>query len=180
MLADLAGDLAQTAQSRQRRPSRGGCPPLGFANHQLSHRCRTALEVCVRPGFGGVGKSAGSASPKVWPNADWVKAGVARTEASRQEVLNQANIQANKLIEEAQAAAHGAGTGNCKRPSPRRADHCQGSAEIPCRGQNRMLIELRREVGRLVVDTTTKVTGKILTPEDQKRLADETSRQLAA
>jgi F-type H+-transporting ATPase subunit b len=43
-----------------------------------------------------------------------------------------------------------------------------------------MLAELRREVGRLVVDTTGKVTGKILTPADQQRLADETSRQLAA
>jgi F-type H+-transporting ATPase subunit b len=43
-----------------------------------------------------------------------------------------------------------------------------------------MLVELKREVGRLVVQTTTTVTGKILTPEDQKRLADETSRQLAA
>ncbi len=32
----------------------------------------------------------------------------------------------------------------------------------------------------LVVETTTKVTGKILTPDDQKRLADETVRQLAA
>ena len=32
----------------------------------------------------------------------------------------------------------------------------------------------------IVVDTTTKVTGKVLTPDDQKRLADETSRQLAA
>ena len=44
----------------------------------------------------------------------------------------------------------------------------------------RMLVELKREVGRLVVQTTTTVTGKILTPEDQKRLAEETSKQLAA
>jgi F-type H+-transporting ATPase subunit b len=43
-----------------------------------------------------------------------------------------------------------------------------------------MLTELRREVGRLVVETTSKVTGKVLTPDDQKRLADETTRQLAA
>ena len=34
------------------------------------------------------------------------------------------------------------------------------------------------EVGRLVVQTTATVTGKVLTPEDQKRLAEETSRQL--
>jgi F-type H+-transporting ATPase subunit b len=43
-----------------------------------------------------------------------------------------------------------------------------------------MLADLRREVGRLVVDTTRKVTGKVLTTDDQKRLAEETSRELAA
>ena len=43
-----------------------------------------------------------------------------------------------------------------------------------------MLAELKREVGRLVVQTTATVTGKILTPDDQKRLAEETTRQLAA
>ena len=44
----------------------------------------------------------------------------------------------------------------------------------------RMLAELRREVGRLVVETTAKVTGKVLTLDDQKRLAEETNRELAA
>ena len=43
-----------------------------------------------------------------------------------------------------------------------------------------MLAELKREVGRLVVDTTARVTGKVLTPEDQQRLAQETTQQLAA
>jgi F-type H+-transporting ATPase subunit b len=42
-----------------------------------------------------------------------------------------------------------------------------------------MLAELRREVGRLVVQTTESVTGKILTVDDQRRLAEETARQLA-
>ena len=32
----------------------------------------------------------------------------------------------------------------------------------------------------LVVQTTTKVTGKVLTPDDQKRLAEETAKQVAA
>jgi len=43
-----------------------------------------------------------------------------------------------------------------------------------------MKAELRREVGRLVVATTAKVTGKILTADDQTRLAEETNKQLAA
>jgi len=44
----------------------------------------------------------------------------------------------------------------------------------------RTMSQLKRELGRLVVDTTTKVTGKILTPEDQKRLQEEASRQVAS
>jgi F-type H+-transporting ATPase subunit b len=43
-----------------------------------------------------------------------------------------------------------------------------------------MLADLKREVGRLVIRTTATVTGKVLTADDQKRLAEETARQLAS
>jgi F-type H+-transporting ATPase subunit b len=39
--------------------------------------------------------------------------------------------------------------------------------------------QLKRELGRLVVDTTAKVTGKVLTPDDQKRLQEEATREIA-
>jgi hypothetical protein len=35
-------------------------------------------------------------------------------------------------------------------------------------------------VGQLVVKTTAQVAGKVLTMDDQKRLVDETNKQLAA
>ncbi len=44
----------------------------------------------------------------------------------------------------------------------------------------RMKAELRREVGRLVVQATAKVTGKVLTSEDQRRLNEETAKVVAA
>ena len=44
----------------------------------------------------------------------------------------------------------------------------------------RMLQELRKEVGQLVVKTTAAVAGKVLTMDDQKRLVEETNKQLAA
>ena len=44
----------------------------------------------------------------------------------------------------------------------------------------RMLTELRREVGRLVVQTTAAVIGKVLTPDDQRRLSEETAKRLSA
>jgi F-type H+-transporting ATPase subunit b len=43
-----------------------------------------------------------------------------------------------------------------------------------------MLGDLKREVGRLVVETTERVAGKVLTMDDQKRLIDETNKQIAA
>jgi F-type H+-transporting ATPase subunit b len=42
-----------------------------------------------------------------------------------------------------------------------------------------MLADVKHEVGRLVVQTTAKVAGKVLTPEDHRRLAEETARQLS-
>jgi F-type H+-transporting ATPase subunit b len=41
-----------------------------------------------------------------------------------------------------------------------------------------MLAETKREVGRLVLQTTAAVAGRVLTPEDQRRLSEETARQL--
>ena len=44
----------------------------------------------------------------------------------------------------------------------------------------RMLAELWHEVGHLVVQTTAAVAGKVLTADDQRRLAEETTRRLIA
>src|SRR5229473_901696 len=43
----------------------------------------------------------------------------------------------------------------------------------------RTMESMKRELGRLVVETTAKVTGKVLTSEDQKRLQEEAARQVA-
>ena len=44
----------------------------------------------------------------------------------------------------------------------------------------RTMESLKRELGRLVVDTTAKVAGKVLTPEDQQRLQQEAARHVAS
>ncbi len=113
-------------------------------------------------------------------NADRIKAELARTEAARQEVMSQANAQANKLIEEARGAAARVQEQETQKAIAAAEQILAKAREAAAQDHARMLAELRREVGRLVVDTTSKVTGKILTSEDQKRLADETTRQLAA
>ena len=112
-------------------------------------------------------------------NAEKITTELHRTEAARLEVLNQANTQANKLIEEARAAANRVREEETQKAIAAAEQIITKAREAAAADHARMLTELKREVGRLVVQTTATVTGKILTPEDQKRLAEETSRQLA-
>jgi F-type H+-transporting ATPase subunit b len=113
-------------------------------------------------------------------NADRIKAELAKTEAARQEVLNQANIQANRLIEEARAAAARVQEQETQKAITAAEQIIAKAREAAAQDHARMLAELKREVGHLVVATTARVTGKILTPQDQQRLTEETTRQLAA
>src|SRR3989440_2055169 len=112
-------------------------------------------------------------------NAEKSKAELVRTEAQRQEVLAQANTQANKLIEEARAAAARVQEQETQKAIAAAEQIIVKAREAAAQDHARMLIELKREVGRLVVQTTATVTGKILTPEDQRRIAEETARQVS-
>jgi F-type H+-transporting ATPase subunit b len=113
-------------------------------------------------------------------NAEKIKSDVAKTEIERQKILADAGDKANKLIDDArQAAARVRETETQKAISA--AEQIVAKArEAAAQDHDRMLAELKREVGRLVVQTTATVTGKILTPDDQRRLAEETKKQLAA
>jgi F-type H+-transporting ATPase subunit b len=113
-------------------------------------------------------------------NAEKIAAELARTDAQRQEVMAQANEQANKLIGEARAAAAGVRERETRKAVAAAEDILIKAHEAAAREHDRMLAELKREVGRLVVQATAAVTGKILTAEDQRRLVEETVRQVAA
>jgi len=113
-------------------------------------------------------------------NAEQIKAELARTEAQRQEVMAQANAQANKFIEEARAAAARVLEQETRKAIAAAEQIMIKAREAAAQDHERMLGELKREVGRLVVQATTTVTGKILTSEDQRRLAEETAKHVAA
>ena len=51
--------------------------------------------------------------------------------------------------------------------------------EAAARDHTRLLAEARHEIGRLVIQTAAAVTGKVLTAEDHRRLAEETAQRLA-
>ncbi len=113
-------------------------------------------------------------------NADKIKAELAATEVKRLEVLNQANDQANKLIEQAREAAARVQAQETQRAVAAAEQIVAKAREASAQDHARMLIELKREVGRLVVQTTAAVTGKVLTPDDQRRLIEDTNSQLGA
>jgi F-type H+-transporting ATPase subunit b len=113
-------------------------------------------------------------------NADKIKAELARTEADRQKILAEAGDKANKLIEDARAAAARVSEVETQKAIAAAEQIVSKAREAAAQERAVMLAQLKREVGRLVVQTTATVTGKILTPDDQRRLAEETEKQLSA
>jgi F-type H+-transporting ATPase subunit b len=113
-------------------------------------------------------------------NAEQIKAELARTEAQRQVVLAQANVEANRLIEEARTAAARVHQEEMKKSMAAAEGILARAREAAALDRERMWAELRAEVGRLVVATTSAVVGKVLTADDHRRLAEETSRRLPA
>jgi F-type H+-transporting ATPase subunit b len=92
--------------------------------------------------------------------------------------MSQAHAEASKFIESAHAAASQVQALETEKAIAAAEQIMAKAREAAAQDHARMLAELRREVGRLVVHTSAAVTGKILTPEDQRRLAEETVRQL--
>src|SRR5881398_766186 len=112
-------------------------------------------------------------------NAEKIKKQLAKAEERYAEILAKANAEAQKMIDEArQSSAHLA--------ERKQQEAIAAAEQIITKARETSAIEhertmesLKRELGRLVVDTTAKVTGKVLTSEDQRRLQQETARQLA-
>ncbi len=113
-------------------------------------------------------------------NAEKIKKQLAEAELRYQEILRQANDQATKLIEEARASSETA--------TQRQIQHAIREAEeilVKARDsigleRSKMVAEVKEEMVNLVIDTTARVTGKVLTPDDQSRLTSETAKELAA
>ena len=113
-------------------------------------------------------------------DAEKIKAELAKTQADRKAVLAQAGDQANEMIEQARTAAARVREVETQKAIAAAEQIVTKAREAAAQDHARMLAELKREVGRLVVQTTATVTGKVLTADDQKRLAEETEKQLTA
>jgi F-type H+-transporting ATPase subunit b len=107
-----------------------------------------------------------------------IRAELARSEAKCRDIILQADGQATKLIEEAHAAAGRVQQQETQKAIAAAEQILIKSREAAAQEHARMLLELKREVGQLVVQTATMLTGKVLTKEDQRRMAEGTIDRL--
>ncbi len=105
---------------------------------------------------------------------------LARTQAAREELLAKANEAAQRMIDEARLAADKFRDQKLSEALLSAQETLRKAQEAGRQEREKIMADLRREMVGLVVATTAKVAGRILTAEDQKRLADETLKELAA
>jgi len=113
-------------------------------------------------------------------NAEKIKTELAEAEAARKQIMEKANTQANQLIEEARSAAAKVKDQETQKAISQAEQIIAKAREAAQADHERMLAELKSEVGKMVVQTTAMVAGKVLTDEDQKRLVEEANKQIAA
>jgi F-type H+-transporting ATPase subunit b len=113
-------------------------------------------------------------------NAEKIKKQLAEAELRYQEVLRKANEEATKLLEQARSSSDAISQKQLQQAIKDAEGIIAKAQDTIVQERNKMIYEVKKEMVGLVVNTTAKVVGKVLTPEDQKRLSEETVKQLAA
>ena len=113
-------------------------------------------------------------------NAEKIKQQLAESEQRYQEILTKANGEAQKMIEEARAAAKTLQEREAQRAITEAEQIVAKAREATKADREREFATLKKEISRLVIDTTSKVTGKVLSTDDQRRISEEAARELAA
>ena len=112
--------------------------------------------------------------------AEQIKTELAETQAERDKVMAEANQRAEKLIADAKEAAKQVGEAEGQRAVKQAEEIIRKAREATEAEYEKMEAKLKAHIGRLAVETAIKVSGKVLTAEDQQRLIDETNKELAA
>jgi F-type H+-transporting ATPase subunit b len=113
-------------------------------------------------------------------NAEKIKKQLAEAQTKYEEILAKANADSERLLEEVRASGD-------RLAEQKRQEAIAAAEQIALKAQeaialerNKTMAEMKRELGRLVVDATSRVTGKVLSPEDHEKINEETARQIAA
>lgn len=113
-------------------------------------------------------------------NTEKINAALAAIETQRQETLAAARVEAASIVADARDSARRLKDQETQRTVTLVEQMVAKAREAAAEERVKMLNDVRREIGHLVVQTTAAVSGKVLTEEDQRRLAEATASQLAA
>jgi F-type H+-transporting ATPase subunit b len=112
-------------------------------------------------------------------NLETIKAEMAKAEGKVRAMLEQANADAERLINEARDSAEAVRNQKTQEAIKEAQQILEKAREASRLEHERAMGELKRDFGRLVIDATSKVTGKVLDGTDQKRINEEAAAQVA-
>jgi len=108
-----------------------------------------------------------------------IRSELAQTQAKCHEIISQANAQAKLLIEEARKSAARLEQQENQRAIAAAEQIIMKARQTAAQEHVRMLADLKREIGQLVIQAAANTMGKVLTVDDQRRMVLETSERLA-
>ena len=108
-----------------------------------------------------------------------IKSNLSSSEAQAAAVIEKANDAADRMVKEARDTAAALTESERQRAVNEAAAIITKAREASELERTRIMGELKRDFGRLVVDATARVSGKTLTPEDQARLNSEALSQIS-
>ena len=104
---------------------------------------------------------------------------LAAAELNASAIVDKANAESTRMIKEAGDSAATLAERK-KQDAVLEAGQIMAKAREAARLEHEQLhSELKREFGRMVVDATTRVTGKVLNNDDQERINRETAAQVS-
>lgn len=112
-------------------------------------------------------------------NLKKIKSDLEAAEEKRTEVISTANERAERLISEARESAEAVGEKKRIEAQAEANSIISKARDTTALERTQMLAQLKGDFGRLVIDTASKVTGKVLTDEDQRKINEETIGQVS-
>lgn len=102
-----------------------------------------------------------------------------QAESRVQAMLDEANTKAEHMISEARESASALREQKTQEAISEAEKIVAKAREASKLEHERLMADLKRDFGRLVIDTTGKVTGKVLDDQDQARINQEVAGQVA-
>ena len=104
---------------------------------------------------------------------------LAAAEENAKAILDKANADGDRLIKEANESSAQVKERKTQEAIAEANNILAKAREAAKLEQEQLLAQLKREFGRMVVDATSRVTGKVLDNNDQDRINRETAAQVS-